>query len=551
MDADCIGDHRDHFLSRREKRWSMNSQRLEEIVALLMTPISSDARRHFDTDLAALLEEYLTEAGLHALDAGEEADAADVVAPNYSELALLLQQSAAIYGRKVDFLYQNVIDVSEALHANSLYEDEVEPVAIEEDGSGGSDSPPASRSGARAAPRGAQFARTGSQRGRLAAREAGAPRPHPTLPRVFMELEPRLLTDASRALRDYDGEIIGLLDDFQASLELSHSRMLVEDDSASPLNNEQPLLRPISLVELQQAIEAAAPPLLEPLSPASSLASAGSPLRASTPLPSAAPPTPPEPAAPPDAAADTPPPARRERKRRHSAANIEDFREIRFRYVITEEVRQKLAEEREFDIPGIWVNKRVTIRKGDILCSRWQLREQESPRASSPADSGVEAGAFRGWSAAEAGHAAALVKGGRASADSSDDGFFELSSVGDASDARAPELLAWQHAVLARAAAAERRGLDVRALGGAVLRALPPPPGPPLHADELLRRTAHTDAEVSHVLLSTLFLANAGNVAIVPGAPLSVNSFSLQLLRSELPAAAAPDDPFLPEGSAP
>lgn len=67
-----------------------------------------------------LLEEYLTEAGLRALDAGEDGDGADAALPNYAELALLLQQSATIYGRKVDFLYQHVMDVSEALHANTM-----------------------------------------------------------------------------------------------------------------------------------------------------------------------------------------------------------------------------------------------------------------------------------------------------------------------------------------------------------------------------------------------------------------------------------------------
>lgn len=46
--------YRDQFLSQREKRWSMNSQRVEEIVAQLMKPISSDGRRSFDTDLSAV-----------------------------------------------------------------------------------------------------------------------------------------------------------------------------------------------------------------------------------------------------------------------------------------------------------------------------------------------------------------------------------------------------------------------------------------------------------------------------------------------------------------
>lgn len=75
-----------------------------------------------------LLEEYLTEAGLHALDAEEEAEAGGgggggaggTAVPNFAELALLLQQSASIYGRKVDFLYQHVLSVSDSLHNSSL-----------------------------------------------------------------------------------------------------------------------------------------------------------------------------------------------------------------------------------------------------------------------------------------------------------------------------------------------------------------------------------------------------------------------------------------------
>lgn len=65
-----------------------------------------------------LLEEYLTEAGLRALEAsegdssGEEID----VVPNFAELALVLQHSASVYGRKVDYLYQHVLRVSDSLH---------------------------------------------------------------------------------------------------------------------------------------------------------------------------------------------------------------------------------------------------------------------------------------------------------------------------------------------------------------------------------------------------------------------------------------------------
>lgn len=103
------------------------------------------------------------------------------------------------------------------------------------------------------------------------------------------------------------------------------------------------------------------------------------------------------------------------------------------------------------------------------------------------------------------------MKGGcGASPDSDDDGFFEQSSVGSAVSGEAgAALAAWQAAVLARAAAAEARGgLDVRALGRRVLRALAGPAPAPQPFAAVLRSTARSDAEVSHVLLSTLFLVS-------------------------------------------
>lgn len=71
-----------------------------------------------------MLEEYLTEAGLHALEAGESEDDEDAPvtgagAPNFAELALLLQHSASVYGRKVDFLYQHVLSVSDSLQQST------------------------------------------------------------------------------------------------------------------------------------------------------------------------------------------------------------------------------------------------------------------------------------------------------------------------------------------------------------------------------------------------------------------------------------------------
>lgn len=54
-------------------------------------------------------------------------------------------------------------------------------------------------------------------------REPGAARPPPTLPRVYIELEPRQLTPADRPLTDYDGEPVGILADFHVAWRLQVS----------------------------------------------------------------------------------------------------------------------------------------------------------------------------------------------------------------------------------------------------------------------------------------------------------------------------------------
>lgn len=66
-----------------------------------------------------LLEEYLTEAGLRALDADDGDDTGDAT-PNFAELALLLQQSTSIYSRKVDYLHQHVLLYSESLYNSQV-----------------------------------------------------------------------------------------------------------------------------------------------------------------------------------------------------------------------------------------------------------------------------------------------------------------------------------------------------------------------------------------------------------------------------------------------
>lgn len=84
--------------------------------------------------------------------------------------------------------------------------------------------------------------------------------------------------------------------------------------------------------------------------------------------------------------------------------------------------------------------------------------------------------------------------------------------------------MSWRSRVVARAAEGEARGLDVRALGRAVLGALPDPaPAPddpddpdapgPAAADatpfaDVLRQAATDDADVSRLFLATLFLVS-------------------------------------------
>lgn len=231
-------------------------------------------------------------------------------------------------------------------------------------------------------------------------------------------------------------------------------------------------------------------------------------------------------------------------------------------------------------------------------------RVAQSPR-------GASAAGFIGWSDEEAAQAAEEARAvarlsERLDDSDDDDGFFEQSEHSSLSDpdahperspaqppavsARPPpsggrwerkgatsparglqargELQEWQAGVLQRAAETETRGaLDVRALAGQVVRALPPPPAA-VGIDTLLSRTATHDTDVSRVFLATLFLvrtaprqspparppprshpacvqANAGNVEVVQGPPLTLNSFSVRLLTPDerlYTAAAAADE---------
>ncbi|CAK1585060.1 unnamed protein product [Parnassius mnemosyne] len=478
MDADCLQRRREEGSSQREKRWSMNSQRLEEIVAELMKPIS-DVRRSFDTDLCALLEEYLTEAGLRALEASEqeegegEAAGAGGEAPNFAELALLLQHSACVYGRKVDYLYQHVLSVSESLHNNT-------------EESGGAEEPQTPGSGRKRKASvggcaGGEFTYIALEASRGAQRDAGGAggtRPPPTLPRTYLPLEPRVPAPGDAALTDYDGEPIGLLADFHVTWRLQNG--LLVEDLCQPEYSQEGLVgasvRPPALVELQAAIEAGAPP--DP------------PPRCSTPLQQHCdPPQGGEHCEPPHdgghcdtSRAEEPPehddeprpiemldlthildtpPNKKERKRKYEH-KLGDALGQAVKLFISKELRRKLRLMQEFSVAEEWVSAVVASRKRRVLSVRRKLRARE-PRPPNLEFRGfdmspIDTGGFTGWSGDEAAAARALHEA-RAARDSSataataataatpdtttttatskpvdesdDDGFFEQSSLGD------------------------------------------------------------------------------------------------------------------------
>ncbi|XP_050348274.1 uncharacterized protein LOC126772140 [Nymphalis io] len=563
MDADYRERRRN--ISQRRNRWSMNSQRLEEIVAELMRPIS-DVRRSFDTDLSALLEEYLTEAGLHALDA-EEGAVENATIPNFAELALLLQQSACIYSRKVDFLYQHVLSVSESLH-NSTQEPSASPGAEE------AQTPQGGRRRLRA-PAPEQFAAVELQASAAARREAAGPRPPPTLPRVYVELEPRVLAACDVPLRDYGGEPVGLLGDFHVTWRLQDG-LLVEELAAGGVSDSS--LRALPLTELQAAIEAAAPPSPPPcFTPPSSPAAAPT-SSTSTPLPAPATPAPATPApatpapatpAPATPAPATPPPEKRERKRRNDGDG--EHMEGAVKLLMNKRLRRRFQRVEEFSIPEEWVARVVRARKAAVLDARRALAGEPLTsaldfRGFDISDS-VDVGGFVGWSTSEAVQAALAAEAAAAARrpdDSDDDGFFEQSSLGDSDTSRnedcaAPgatalaalpgsaEWASWRERVVARAAATEARGADVQRSAGALLAAAQAlPPCSPFAA--LLARTADDAGDVSKLFLATLFLANAGNVQIVQGPPLTLNTFSVRLVSTDerlYRTVAAADEQFL------
>ncbi|XP_028043380.1 uncharacterized protein LOC114252897 isoform X1 [Bombyx mandarina] len=495
MDADSTERRRERYTSRRD-RWSMNSQRLEQIVAELMKPIS-DIRRSFDTDLSALLEEYLTEAGLHALEAGEREDNEEEGlpangVPNFAELALVLQHSACVYGRKVDFLYQHVLSVSDSLQHST--QDDAPPDQLSHD-----DSHVAKRR-RRASAASGDFVLIDLEPCPGASREPDARVP-PTLARHYVELEPRPTALWERPLVDYRGEPIGLPADFYVTWRLQNG--LLVDELVSPSGPRTEPLRPISLAELQAAILAHGLP---------------SPVRTSTPLMLEAPPLEPPPI--------TPVVAKNERKRRNEV-HLEDIAEGSLRLVISNELGARLAEVEEFSVRGGWVSRVIRRRKLRLLHQRHKSRKEEEDftvfRGFDMAEEDV--GGFLGWSRppAAALPATPALPPPRTAEDSDDDGFFEQSSLGDSDSSRLDE--EQRHAEGGWRGALDVRGVAARVLAACGPRALP--------ADALLGRAAPRPRDVSTVLLATLFLANAGNVEIIQGPPLSVNSFSVRLLSTD------------------
>ncbi|XP_063381633.1 uncharacterized protein LOC134668084 [Cydia fagiglandana] len=567
MDADNEVRQRD-LISRREKRWSMNSQRLEQIVAELMRPIG-DLRRSFDTDLCALLEEYLTEAGLHALEA--EIPGSQVVAPNFAELALLLQQSANIYGRKVDLLYQHVLECSESLHTNTENNDtshaEADPEAEAESPSAAT----TNRRKRRASVAG--WARINLEACEQARREADLKAP-PTLPRMYIELEPRVLAPCDVPLLDYAGEPVGLLQDFNVTWRL-HGGLLVDELECGEEDTASLALRAIPLSELQAAIAAAAPPSPPP-PPASPEPDHHPPC--STPIPTEEPAAPTEP---PAEAAETktePATPAKQRKRKQEEPTV--LQTGAGKLFLTPELRVFLTEQREFSLPGQMVSRVMAMRAARILAVRAQLKEQPDItefRGFDEVDKSdlMDIGGFLGFTAtteSEATDISLCLSRLASAAESDDDGFFEQSTFSGSEGARPeltpppptpplpappppvdysaqPEWMSWRADVVARAAAGEARGLDVRALGAAVLRALPEGgergKGPPAAFTTVLDAAAKDDADVSRLFLATLFLANAGNVEVVQPPPLTLNSFSLRLVSRDerLYSAAADSDP--------
>ncbi|XP_053604939.1 uncharacterized protein LOC128672065 [Plodia interpunctella] len=523
MDDDRQERRRDFNFSQREKRWSMNSQRLEEIVAELMKPIS-DVRRSFDTDLSALLEEYLTEAGLHALESEEEVVPQPAV--NFAELALVLQHSASVYGRKVDLLYQRVLDVSDdLLHSTQ----EIANVTNEEPAT------PSARRRRRASQAIAGFDSIELSSSGAARRETAAPRPPPTLPRIYIELEPRTMADCDVPLTDYEGEPIGLLSDFHVTWRLQDG-VLVDELEGSGASSRGSV-RPIPLVELSAAIAAAAPPDPPPPPPHSSAPAHDDTLDSAIEM--------------------TPVPKTKTERKRKCEAKIDDVGRVTL--LISKALRRELSTVREFSISHEWVSSVVGARKRRILGLRHDHRKTRVKELIEfrgfDCSAACDTGGFLGWTDAEGIRATELARDSLrpvdAAADSDDDGFFEQSSLGDSDGSRVDDTAPHAHHVQCAEDSDTWPALDVSAAAARALAALPAVPGTAARAFPALLGAARAAAhDVSALFLATLFLANSGNVEIVQGPPLSLNSFSVRLLSRDQDKFAAATAAALADGVA-
>ncbi|KPJ03746.1 Condensin-2 complex subunit H2 [Papilio xuthus] len=493
MDADSLETLREGNSHQRVKRWSMNSQRLEEIVAELMKPIS-DVRRSFDTDLCALLEEYLTEAGLRALEAsegdgpGEEID----VVPNFAELALVLQHSASVYGRKVDYLYQHVLRVSDSLH-NSVGESV---------SSGEEPQTPNTSRRKRKASINNEFSTIELEECPGCRRELDVSRPPPTLPRLYLQLEPRAPTAYDAQLLDYDGEPIGMLADLHVTWRLQNG-FLVDDLAEPPIDNESigATQRPLTLTELQTEFDNGAPP--------------DSPPRCSTPLPI------------------TNGDVKDEHDEEPRPMDMLDLSPI-----LDEPAKKKMKRKRNMSDDVVSIS--VTLVISDEFRGILDPRDIEG---------------FLGWTKSEI--AAALLAAKRPD-ESDDDGFFEQSFFAESPTGDRPSHISqrqnssesgtdqtdwqsWRAEVVRRAALSEGRVVDIQASAAVLLKHVQQSQHAQtqhgqdhdlVHCDRLLS-IAKEQTDVSKLFFATLFLANAGNIEMVQGPPMTTNSFSVRLLSTD------------------
>ncbi|GBP47248.1 hypothetical protein EVAR_20253_1 [Eumeta japonica] len=399
-------------------------------------------------------------------------------------------------------------------------------------------------------------------------REAEPLRPPPRLPRHYLELEPRPLTDRDAPLTDYTGECVGRLSDFHVAWRLQQKATIRQCSQAvTHLSIDSPTLinfddltgtgvlnvngflvdeleettadapsmaslRRPSFSELQAAIQAAASTMVPAASSAISMSSD----------PIASPTTPflspilfsPEPplCETPQPLPSSPPLHIHERKRKLAENKV--LENVRIPFKISKQHRQQLLQISEFNVPTKWRDNVVKTRCRLVLQLRRKLRDSFDTTDSNfagfydsihPSDIGC---GFRGWCSAEVEVAQTAVEMAQTSVEgvrveSDDDGFFEQSSLGDCDHSSAPYGVSsspgnansesWAREVAARAvAAADAGGVDVQAAGARVLATLKPERATSFI--NVLRNTATTLPEVSHLFLATLFLTASENAVV-------------------------------------